>query len=70
MSVDKQKPSAEMVKSPCVHICCLDEQDICLGCYRSCDEITQWGGMSNEERKDVMKKVAERENAGGNMMKL
>jgi predicted Fe-S protein YdhL (DUF1289 family) len=58
----------EMVKSPCVYICCLDDQDVCLGCYRTCDEITGWGAMNNDERKDVMKKVAEREQGSGNMM--
>ena len=66
----ENKPAAEVVKSPCVHICCLDEQDMCLGCYRTCDEICKWGSMSNDERKNVMTKVAERENASGNMMKF
>ena len=59
-----------VTKSPCVNICCLDDNDICLGCYRSCDEICKWGAMSNGERKDVMKKVAEREQDSGNIMKL
>lgn len=66
----ENKGADDIVKSPCVYICCLDEQDICSGCYRTCDEICKWGVMSNDERKDVMKKVAERENASGNMMKL
>jgi hypothetical protein len=66
----KNKQTLEVVKSPCVHICCLDEQDVCLGCYRTCDEICQWGAMSNDERKQVLKKVAEREDASGNMMKF
>ena len=69
MSSEK-KVADGAVKSPCVHICCLDEQDVCLGCYRTCDEICKWGAMSNDERKEVMKKVAERENASGNMMKF
>lgn len=65
------KPVKEaVITSPCVSICCLDEHDICLGCYRSCDEITQWGKMNNEQRKAVMKKVAEREQDSGNMMKF
>ncbi len=59
-----------VVKSPCVNICCLDEQDVCLGCFRTCDEITGWGAMNNDERKNVMKKVAEREQESGNMMKF
>ena len=66
---DKDQAS-EVIKSPCVHICCLDEQDVCLGCYRSCDEICKWGAMNNEERKNVMKKVAQREQNSGNIMKF
>jgi predicted Fe-S protein YdhL (DUF1289 family) len=48
----------------------LNEEDVCLGCYRSCDEICKWGAMDNEQRNDVMKKVAEREQNSGNMMKI
>jgi predicted Fe-S protein YdhL (DUF1289 family) len=59
-----------VVKSPCVNICCLNEDDVCLGCYRSCDEICKWGAMDNEQRNDVMKKVAEREQDSGSMMKF
>lgn len=38
------------VKSPCVSVCALDENDICLGCYRSGEEITDWF-MADEQRK-------------------
>ena len=31
------------LNSPCVRNCCLDPNDICLGCFRSLDEIMQWG---------------------------
>ena len=30
------------VKSPCVSVCALDEQDICIGCQRTAAEITLW----------------------------
>ncbi|MEE3168867.1 MAG: DUF1289 domain-containing protein [Pseudomonadota bacterium] len=52
---------ADKVRSPCVSICCLDENDICIGCHRSGDEITRWSQLNNDERLDVLKKVAERE---------
>lgn len=52
---------ADKVRSPCVSICALDENDICVGCHRSGEEITRWSRMSNEERRDVLRKVAERE---------
>lgn len=42
------------VKSPCVHICALDDDDLCTGCQRSVREITQWGRMDNHERRQVL----------------
>lgn len=48
------------VASPCVHICALDDADICLGCQRSADEITRWGRMDNAERRTVLQRCAER----------
>jgi len=32
----------EASASPCIRICCLDRNDICLGCFRTLDEITGW----------------------------
>ncbi|NMT63589.1 DUF1289 domain-containing protein [Marinobacter orientalis] len=52
---------ADKVRSPCVSICALDDNDICVGCHRSGDEITRWSRMSNEERREVLQKVARRE---------
>ncbi|MEQ5837737.1 DUF1289 domain-containing protein [Marinobacter sp. R17] len=57
MVTDDAKP----VRSPCVSVCALDEDDICVGCQRSADEITRWSGMTNDERRDVMRLVARRE---------
>lgn len=52
---------ADKVRSPCVSICALDDDNVCVGCHRSGDEITRWARMNNEERRDVLRKVAERE---------
>ena len=49
------------VPSPCVSICALDENDVCVGCFRSGTEISQWGRLSNEQKRDVLKNVAKRE---------
>lgn len=57
-----------MVKSPCVAICALDENDVCIGCYRTGQEITDWGEMDNEKKRAVLKKVSERELASGNTL--
>lgn len=57
-----------MVKSPCVAVCALDENDVCIGCYRTGDEIMSWGTMDNNQKDSVLKNVAEREKASGNLM--
>ncbi|KPP97129.1 DUF1289 domain-containing protein [Marinobacter sp. HL-58] len=51
----------DRVASPCVSICALDENDICVGCQRTGDEIMQWPRLTDEERRAVLEKVAERE---------
>lgn len=42
------------VPSPCVRRCCLDEQDICLGCFRSLGEIVQWSESDDDRRREIL----------------
>ncbi|RMF14077.1 MAG: DUF1289 domain-containing protein [Gammaproteobacteria bacterium] len=49
------------MRSPCVNICSLDEHDVCIGCHRTGQEIVLWSRMTEEEKRQVLKKVAERE---------
>lgn len=58
----------DIVCSPCVAICALDADDICVGCYRSGEEISEWGAMKAPERRKVLANVREREKASGNVM--
>lgn len=60
--------SAAPVSSPCVYICALDDNDICMGCYRSAEEITQWGRYSDAEKRAVLQAVGERERASLNFI--
>lgn len=55
------------VKSPCVSICALDHNDLCIGCYRTGQEISQWGSLSDAEKQVIMAKVAQREQASFNV---
>ncbi|AZL70287.1 MULTISPECIES: DUF1289 domain-containing protein [Pseudomonas] len=59
------KTDERPVASPCVSICALDEQDICTGCQRTVSEITRWGRMDNQERREVLKRCHERAVAAG-----
>jgi predicted Fe-S protein YdhL (DUF1289 family) len=47
-------------ESPCISVCVLDDDDICMGCYRSADEITDWFMASDEEKREVLRKARER----------
>lgn len=49
------------IASPCVSICALDENDICVGCHRSGLEIAGWGSKTEAEKAEIMVKVQERE---------
>jgi predicted Fe-S protein YdhL (DUF1289 family) len=47
-------------RSPCISVCVLDEKDICTGCYRSADEITDWFMASDEQKREVLRRARER----------
>lgn len=50
----------DIIESPCVRNCCLDNDDICMGCFRSIDEITGWHAASNEEKKEILARTQSR----------
>ena len=43
------------VKSPCIKVCKYDEDHVCMGCYRTMEEITGWLFMADEEKAKVLK---------------
>jgi uncharacterized protein len=48
------------VQSPCRRNCCLDDDDICLGCFRSLDEIKEWGMVDMQRRRVIVQNAKER----------
>ena len=42
------------IKSPCVRNCCLDEDDICMGCFRYVNEITDWQKANSEKKQRIL----------------
>ncbi|RDL43878.1 DUF1289 domain-containing protein [Marinomonas piezotolerans] len=58
-----KKENDQVIKSPCVNICFLDENDVCSGCYRTGAEISQWGRMKPEQQLAVIELVKQREKA-------
>lgn len=44
--------------SPCVRVCILDRvQRLCIGCYRTLDEISFWTRYSEAQRQDVLAQI-------------
>lgn len=43
-----------LATSPCVGNCCLDPDDICLGCQRHINEITGWHQANREQRREIL----------------
>ncbi|MGZ8266817.1 MAG: DUF1289 domain-containing protein [Burkholderiales bacterium] len=51
---------AERVSTPCVRICCLDPDDVCVGCYRSLSEICAWAEANDSERLAILARCERR----------
>ena len=47
-------------RSPCISVCVLDEQNICTGCFRSAEEITDWFMATAEQKREVLRRARER----------
>jgi predicted Fe-S protein YdhL (DUF1289 family) len=59
-------------QSPCIRDCCLGDDLTCLGCFRSLDEIKEWGLADAQRRRVILqnaqhRKQAYRMQAGGSV---
>jgi predicted Fe-S protein YdhL (DUF1289 family) len=45
------------VPSPCVDICRLDAQQLCIGCRRTLGEITEWPRASEARRREILREI-------------
>lgn len=53
------------VASPCIHVCRLDDRDVCTGCFRTRGEIARWMQMSEEEKFQVVSRLSTRQRKSG-----
>lgn len=51
------------ITSPCIRQCTLDNNDICLGCFRSLHEITRWTQADEKTRHDFLINAESRKKA-------
>jgi hypothetical protein len=47
-------------QSPCVGNCCLDDDLNCLGCFRSLEEIKEWGLVDDHRRRAILQNAEQR----------
>ena len=41
--------------SPCVQSCVIDPKSrLCVGCFRTVEEVVRWGGYSDDKRREIM----------------
>lgn len=43
-----------MIESPCTRQCCLNDEDVCCGCFRHIDEITGWQKLAEDQKQNVI----------------
>nr|WP_319527136.1 DUF1289 domain-containing protein [Pseudomonas laurentiana] len=48
------------VASPCISLCRLDEQKVCLGCFRHVEDIRQWRSADDEQRRQICREALAR----------
>ena len=52
----------EQVQSPCIGVCSMDDSTgLCLGCYRTMDEIQGWWDLDNTQKQVLIALVSARE---------
>ncbi|MEM7020350.1 MAG: DUF1289 domain-containing protein [Pseudomonadota bacterium] len=48
------------IPSPCISICALDADNLCMGCLRTIEEIVTWGRIDDDEKRQIWQKIKER----------
>lgn len=43
------------ISRPCIRKCCLNDDDICMGCFRTLDDMRVWHKSSDEEKLEMLK---------------
>jgi len=52
------KPSP--IESPCISICRY-ENEVCVGCGRTVDDIVNWYDMTDDEKQTVLNRLEKKE---------
>ena len=52
--------STQPVKSPCIEVCSLNNEDVCIGCHRTANEIIEWFSAPNERKREILAAIDQR----------
>lgn len=47
------------IKSPCIDVC-ITRDGVCIGCYRSLEEMAGWPSYTEEQKKEVLENIKKR----------
>lgn len=48
------------INKPCIRRCCLNEEDVCLGCFRTFDDMLQWNKANSAEKTKMLEMAEQR----------
>ena len=52
--------ATQPVKSPCIEVCSLNHEDVCIGCYRTANEIIEWFSAADERKREILAAIDQR----------
>ena len=52
--------ATQPVKSPCIEVCSLNHEDVCIGCYRTANEIIEWFSALDERKREILAAIDQR----------
>lgn len=52
--------ASSAVQSPCVSLCKLDEERVCVGCFRHVEDIREWRSADDDRRREIIAQAAAR----------
>ena len=51
------------VEQPCVRKCCLNDEDVCLGCFRTFDDMLVWNTSTQSQKVQMLNNAKKRQQA-------
>lgn len=53
----------DSIKSPCTGVCTVADSGLCMGCFRTMEEITAWLAFTETEKRHIIERLADRREA-------